>query len=414
MTKRIIFSLFILISAITYAQQGNASVYSVYGLGDIKPSQTIESRSMGGVNIQADSTRLNFQNPAAYGKLSLTTFNIGGTTSSIRVSDQNVSGKASRSSFDYIAVGIPLGKLGVGFGLKPYSSVGYNITSSNGTYPQTTDSGKGGVNTVYVATGLKLAPSLYWGIEGNYNFGTISTNRYSQFQYIQLGTQTITRSDVTGGGFETGLIYSYKTASKNSWYSSISYASKTKTNSTNTQTLNSIEISSQGLFSVYDKKDVPVSNVTTYIPAKTTLGLGYGEDNKWFVGAQVSYQWSNQSSNRLSGASNASFMNASKIALGGHYTASNSSFSDYYKRVTYRAGFRTENSPLVINNTNIKETGITFGLGLPLGYSFSNINIGAEYGTRGTTKSGLVKERFFNIMIGLSLNDKWFKKNKIE
>jgi hypothetical protein len=28
---------------------------------------------------------------------------------------------------DYLAVGLPLGKIGVGFGLIPYSSVGYQI-----------------------------------------------------------------------------------------------------------------------------------------------------------------------------------------------------------------------------------------------------------------------------------------------
>jgi hypothetical protein len=45
---------------------------------------------------------------------------------------------------------------------------------------------------------------------------------------------------------------------------------------------------------------------------------------------------------------------------------------------------------------------------------FSNINIGVEYGSTGTTKSNLVKEDFFNINLSLSFNDKWFQKRKID
>jgi len=45
---------------------------------------------------------------------------------------------------------------------------------------------------------------------------------------------------------------------------------------------------------------------------------------------------------------------------------------------------------------------------------FSNVNIGFELGSKGTTKNGLVKENFFNTFISLSLNDKWFEKRYID
>ena len=34
-----------------------------------------------------------------------------------------------RATLDYLAVGLPMGKLGFGFGLIPYSSVGYKVES---------------------------------------------------------------------------------------------------------------------------------------------------------------------------------------------------------------------------------------------------------------------------------------------
>ena len=43
---------------------------------------------------------------------------------------------------------------------------------------------------------------------------------------------------------------------------------------------------------------------------------------------------------------------------------------------------------------------------------FQNINFGFEVGKRGTTNAGLIKEKFFSVRLGLTLNDRWFVKNK--
>jgi hypothetical protein len=84
------------------------------------------------------------------------------------------------------------------------------------------------------------------------------------------------------------------------------------------------------------------------------------------------------------------------------------------ERVTYRAGFRYENTGLVINNQSVKDYSINAGFGLPIGRSLSNLNVGFEYGTKGTTGSNLVQENYFGIYIGLSVNDLWFKRTKYE
>ncbi|HLW40428.1 MAG TPA: hypothetical protein VKX31_08560, partial [Brumimicrobium sp.] len=96
--------------------------------------------------------------------------------------------------------------------------------------------------------------------------------------------------------------------------------------------------------------------------------------------------------------------------LGGLFIPNFRSISSYWNRVTYRAGLRYEETGLNINGEDINEFGISFGASLPLGRMFSNVNIGAEYGQRGTNNAGLIKENFFNLFISLSLNDKWFEK----
>ena len=63
-----------------------------------------------------------------------------------------------------------------------------------------------------------------------------------------------------------------------------------------------------------------------------------------------------------------------------------------------------------INNTAIKDRSMTLGFGLPISGTFSSLNLGVEYGTRGTTNNGLIKEDYFSINLGLIFNDKWFRK----
>jgi hypothetical protein len=43
----------------------------------------------------------------------------------------------------------------------------------------------------------------------------------------------------------------------------------------------------------------------------------------------------------------------------------------------------------------------------------SNLNATLSLGTRGTKESGLIKENYVKLKIGLSLNDIWFAKRQI-
>ena len=127
MIKKFIVPIFFLFTLVSFAQQATSSPYSFYGIGDVKFKGTAENRAMGGLTIFSDSIHLNFQNPASYPALKYTTFSIGGSYLTTKLKTSSQEENARRSAMDYLAVGIPMGKLGAGFGLMPYSSVGYNI-----------------------------------------------------------------------------------------------------------------------------------------------------------------------------------------------------------------------------------------------------------------------------------------------
>ena len=69
------------------------------------------------------------------------------------------------------------------------------------------------------------------------------------------------------------------------------------------------------------------------------------------------------------------------------------------------------------NFTEIKDFGISFGLGLPL-RSLSNLNLGVEYGRKGSTINNLIQENYFNFKLSLSLSaigqQAWFIKKRID
>ena len=91
--------------------------------------------------------------------------------------------------------------------------------------------------------------------------------------------------------------------------------------------------------------------------------------------------------------------------------------SNYLQRVAYRVGSRYSNSYLTINEVDFSEYGITFGIGLPVRRaenSYPRLNLGFEYGNKGTTEAGLIQEKFFNMNVGVTINATWFRKRKYD
>ena len=135
------------------------------------------------------------------------------------------------------------------------------------------------------------------------------------------------------------------------------------------------------------------------------------------MGAEYTFQNTSKFVNELHGSNGTEYSNGSTFALGGFFIPKYNSFSSYFSRMVYRAGLRFEDTGLNINNTNINEFGISFGVGLPIGSArdfFSNANLGFEIGKRGTTRNNLIQENFVNFNLSLSLNDRWFQKRKYE
>lgn len=431
MIKKIIVSVCLLFSLVSFAQEGTSSPYSFYGIGDVRFRGTIENRSMAGLAILPDSIHINLQNPAMYSSLKLTSFSIGGTFSANQLKTNQKDEKAQRTTLDYLAVGIPLKKLGLGFGLIPYSSVGYNIRNSvlsneNGivNYNRTDNfyRGSGGLNKVFFGFGYQLAKNLSIGADVQYNFGKIDTrslstrftlNSSNVYEQVQYSTRETNSSSASGVNFNTGLSYNTKLYKNISLFSSLTYSPEA-TITLNNERFIAIVQSFNGIAdAVIDaEEEIQVADTKLKMPSKFSFGVGIGDTKKWIVGTELTFQGTSNFGNRFNDIDNVTYENATRFTVGGYYIPNYKSFTNYLERIVYRGGFRYENTGLVINNQPIEDAAVTLGLGLPLRGAFSNVNLGFELGNRGTQKGGLVREHYMNFSIGLSLNDLWFQKRK--
>jgi hypothetical protein len=417
MIKKIIVVVAILMTTFSWAQDNSSSPYSYYGLGEIKFKGTQDTRAMGGLNIIGDSLHLNLMNPASYSKLRLTTFEIGGTSNYNKLQTFSEEEKAQRVTLDYIAVGLPMGKFGFSFGLTPFSAVGYrnqNISLEEGMERTRLFTGNGNINRVFVGGSYSLTKSFSFGLDFSYNFGKITSQavEFLTEPAVQLGSRERNTSNIKGLSANLGFLYNTKLNTKTSFYSSATYSPEFELNSDNSRNIATIIYNINGSELVADKQDILVNDTKLIMPSKVSIGAGIGNSKKWLIGAEISFAENSKLTNRFDDIYDVSFENATKISVGGFFIPKYDSFSSYLSRVVYRAGFRHENTGLVINNESINDYGMNFGLGLPVGNS--SIDLGFEFGKKGTTSNGLIEENYFNLSVGLSLNDIWFKKRKID
>lgn len=412
MLRQTIVGLFILIAGVTVAQEGTTSPYSFYGIGTLKFRGTVENRSMGGIGVFSDSIHLNLQNPASYSGLRLVNFSVGGSHKISKQKNETEGQTTTTTTLDYLAIGLPMGKFGMGFGLIPYTSVGYDFYSEvpDGLTQYT---GNGGLNKAFLALGYQITPEFSLGVDANYNFGKIENTATTQKNGLQYGTRAFNKSEILGFSFNFGAIYKRMITEKLELTGSVTYTPGTNFNTDNYRKLATVSIIPAGVFTV-DEREIAVPDTEFTFPSQFTIGGAIGTPKHWAIGAEYTNQKTSNFTNRVFTIENVTYENASKFRVGGYYIPNYNSFGNYFKRVVYRAGARFEQTGLNVNGQAINEFGISFGLGLPVGRLFSNINLGFEVGKRGTTDFGLIQENFFNTFLSFSLNDRWFEKKLID
>lgn len=425
MIKKIILGVALAGISNTYAQQGTASPYSYYGFGEKQFRGPNEIKSMGSLAVFSDSLHINTLNPASYAKLQATTFSLGASYKSTNLSNANSKEKATSGSFDYLALAFPAGDFRVAVGIMPYSFVGYNIqnTSKSGNFTQANQFiGEGGLNRTFLGLSYKISKNLSIGVDGAYIFGDTET---SLTKFItddgegvpaDRGTRYRYLNNYSGLTVNAAVNYEQPLNKKMSLFATATFSPEMKLKNDQEIVRATVKADNNLGFVEIDSNKQTDYDEKMLLPMNYSIGLGIGNHLKWFVGAEYTATQTSKYNNFYN-YSNARYNDYMKIGLGGFYTPKYNSFENYFQKISYRAGINYENTGLVINNEEIKGYNANIGIGLPVPFSKtmmsnSNINIGFEYGQKGNTNMGLIKENYYGVHVGFSFSDVWFKRRK--
>jgi len=425
MIKKISILFFIVLGTQTYAQKYTSSPYSYIGFGEMLSTTTVENQAMGKLSMYTDSIHLNLNNPAYLGKLSsgrirVTNYAIGLSSSYSLLASESQSSDNLASRLEYVVVSFPLAKkLGFNFGIMPYTAMDYRLyaTSSDGdgTALDNVFTGSGNLNKLFFSLGTRLFSFLDVGGSLYSNFGTISKQRVQSIPSVLNGTIDRRTSRLKGVNYNFSAHLQLPLTKKVDVYSSLIYTSVNDLSSTNLKEIGTVKMESGADIEVnpVDLSLINLNATTLSLPSKTSFGIGIGSDSSWFLGAQYATTDLSLLKNEFLIQSNVNYQKQSLLSIGGFYIPNSNNFASYFQRSVYRAGVHMENTGYVINGQEIKDFGLNFGIGVPVGGLLSNLNASLSLGVKGTKDAGLIKENYIKLKLSLSLNDLWFAKRQI-
>ncbi len=152
------------------------------------------------------------------------------------------------------------------------------------------------------------------------------------------------------------------------------------------------------------------------LPSKIGFGFSVARANKWMLAADVSLQnWSN-----FAYFNETNLLNSALAVNAGAEWIPEVTSSKYARKIAYRIGGYYKASFLTIAGQQIKEYGVSAGVGLPIGFynplgkSYSRINVGVNLSRRGDLLTTPMRETTLQFRLGVNLNDIWFIKRRID
>lgn len=388
-----------------------SSPYSLYGLGTINQTSIGRSNGMGyiGIGLKTE-TEINNLNPSNFALVPQNSFfyDVGVVGEFNTYSNRGSDESKSTLNFSNLAFAFRItDRLGAGVSLIPYSDVGYtlvglvsNIEGSEETF-ESNVSGLGGLSDFAFNIGYGITDAFRLGIKGSLLFGNIEES-----ESFTLSNSYFELEETTNySGFRFGLGMQYDVTDNITLGSTVQMPVTLNGNLT------------RSVYKVLDAVDIVVEDgesgdVSDFkLPLELGIGMSMNIRNSLTLSADYKknfWDQTNQSENI------GSYRDQDIYAFGLEYLKDIRGFK-YWQRIRYRAGFNYDNGYLAINDNKIDGYSMTFGLGLPMGWSSNSlINISYAYGSKGRVQNILVQENYHTLTLNLSLEDLWFRKRKID
>ena len=442
------------VSAMAQTSSINAfSHYSMYGIGELQTPGVVAQRSMGGVGLgMRSSVMVNPLTPAAYSLTPrqgfLFDFGVEGVNFYNRqqkyADGAQTTSRTSYNTFNFhdIAFQMPLArKLGLGFSLTPYSSVGYRTKYYHEYDPtdpvygnvgnvQYHYQGEGDVTEVTLGIGWEVFKNFSIGVAAQYYWGDIDR------------TFVMTPTAITGEGTFTSTVGA-DNYSISSVKGQVGVQWRAIQNQKRLLTFGAAydfggDLNPEVTKRLYigDLYNTIVKGDTTHLklvlPSQLAVGVTY-ETPKLIISADYVYQnWGGRNKGyEMTGVSGkdktsykVEYTNTSTFKVGVEYTPNRYDIRHFLKRWSYRAGFRYGSYNQTFNGDRLAQYAVTAGIGIPVKlWAVSGIDVGVEYGRRGynvADRLGLVRQQYFKFAVGFTLfagqenGEYWFMRPKYE
>ncbi len=419
----------LVLSALTtmpvFAQSGTNSPYSQYGLGDLADEGVGFNKGMGGVGYAfRKGNEVNPMNPASYASIDSVTMIFDGGLSG-QITNFKEGGRklnAKSGGFDYVTGAFRLFRhVGVTFGVMSYSNIGYSYSSSERPEGMTTDmvykySGDGGLNQLFVGMGFQILKSLSVGFNVGYLWGdmerTVKTSTSSSINTLYREYN----ASISTYKLDFGIQYTQPVSAKDNLTLGAVFSPGHKLNAD--PYCREINANSSIL-----KSDTTTYTITNGLELPTTIGVGLAinHDQRLRVGADFRYQkWGSVDFPAFSGNSyslrSGLLKDSYKFNVGAEWIPNPRSTRSVFHHIRYRLGAGYTTPYYYINGQDgPKDLQLSLGIGVPIMNAYNNrsfLNVSAQWQHR--SADNLITENTFRLNIGITFNERWFSKMKVE
>ena len=428
-------SYFTIITGVLCAQtNGSNSPYSRYGFGLLSDQSQGFNKGMSGVALGMRGGKLlNMQNPASYSAIDSLTFIFDGGVS-LSFASLSQSGKrvnTNNSSLDYLNIAFRAWRnVGMAIGVMPYSSIGYEFSNTetladiDGLGERTTTTtynGEGGLHQAYVGIGWQPLKNFSIGANFSYLWGDYTHTTQASFSESSIQSlRRMYKANISNYKLDFGLQYENWLNARNKLVLGATYSLGHELK--NTASFMNQRLSSSSVASA----DTLKARNAFELPHSFGIGLAWQYRNMLTVGFDYTAQlWGRvrypqlmddgdvQHYKSVSGLMN----DRHRVALGMEYIPNQMSVR-YRDHIRYRAGFSYSTPYTKINGWDgANEYCVSVGVGLPIMNIYSNrsvLNISAQYERVSPKMSGMITENYLRLCIGLTFNERWFMKWKVE
>ncbi|MBX2965312.1 MAG: hypothetical protein KF845_04140 [Cyclobacteriaceae bacterium] len=416
---------FLILSVLSFSafSQATRSPFSTFGIGEPYGNALIQNQAQGGTGVsQPQFWFVNNQNPALLVFNYYTVFQAGAILETKTTRSDTARAKGTNGNLNYLVTAFPIkpGKWSTSVGLMPLTNVNYRLQYLEeivGSPQQDTisvvEQGSGGLSQLYWSNGVRLHDNWAIGLKAAYLFGSISndfSNTLVSVQQPVYYTAAINeKTYIKDFQFTAGLSFSQDSIGKRDDY---------RISAGLTYTFNTdMRASKRTVFQRRFLSGTPTTSDTLVekrgsikYPSSLTAGLSVSKGSKWAAGVEYTMQnWTEF--NSINDEDNQNLQTAWRFSSGGEFTPDHLS-DKYFKRITYRTGIHYENAPFLINNNQLRDFGINFGLSMPAGRS--SLDFAFSTGKRGNRSKNILEESYFRVYFGITFNDQWFIRRRFD